>query len=242
MDAIREFGDPDDLIYKEDLVLLKYEDPWPATRPLPVGCAIVEGSSRRLLSTTTTKLVCSRKELENTGITGALFAGCVAFESNSSLSTAAADILARSHTLVLIHNRDMISQLIFCFPGIRLLVLHHDLRMHSEMEWPESHGRDPRIRKIMGDSPGGGADYLYICAEGLSNLATLCPQVGRGTTRGFFHHRIALVGCEVLMMYSVLHGANKETYRIKGNTFDKQHSYLLELPVQQKRKTARYGL
>lgn len=78
VEVVKEFGDPDLLVYEEDLVLFKLQQPWPSSRPLPKNCTIVDDGSQRTLSTSTKGLVSASNVLKTAGITGALFSGCVA--------------------------------------------------------------------------------------------------------------------------------------------------------------------
>lgn len=176
------FGDPDKLCKAENRVVLKLEKPWKGTvSSLPKGLSL---DVRRVCVTTTVDSF-----VENWGffvedgrkVAALLFAGCPSFESSLLLRTAASNVVSSSvvRTMVIVHNRDCVRNLLDWFRPLHVLVLHHDLRLQEENggKWEEIGGAGPQLQKLMGSTPALGTQNLFLSAETICGLLKDCVHL-----------------------------------------------------------------
>ncbi|CAN7947452.1 unnamed protein product [Ixodes hexagonus] len=175
MEEMTEFGDPDKLISEEDLVILKLDRP--CAQPLPDN--IIIDSAGQLVSMNQERFISCKKFLSNQHISAALFAGCSAFSSSKDFNKAAELILRNIHTLVVVHNRDLICDLYSKSMHMRTLVLFHNLRLQSEHDpsWKPSRGRQSQLVKLVGTMPALGMNSLLIDFIPMAQAVHHCPGV-----------------------------------------------------------------
>ncbi|CAN7995654.1 unnamed protein product [Ixodes hexagonus] len=177
MEKIAELADPDDVVDAEDLIVLKLDRPWSGPHPVPLGCILDVASQR--VTTNQKSFVANKDNLTKQRFSAALFAGCSAFASYAALFNAAAEVLKTAETLVVVHNRDLVMDFVAKFPGLRVLVLFHDLRLQTEMSHRlEVCGkRSPRLRQVRGTAPALGMDHLFMCPVTLISLLANCHML-----------------------------------------------------------------
>lgn len=177
MDKVAELASPDDVVDAQDLVVLKLDRPWSGPHAVPAGC-VLDSSSQRI-TTNQKSFVANKDNLTKQRFSAALFAGCSAFATYTALSNAAVEVLKKAETLVLVHNRDLVMDLVQRFPGLRLLVLMHDLRLQTEAKHrlDVCGKRSSRLRQVVGTAPALGMDHLFLCPVTLISLLANCDMV-----------------------------------------------------------------
>ncbi|XP_037580950.1 uncharacterized protein LOC119464167 isoform X2 [Dermacentor silvarum] len=175
-DDLGQFGDPDELADAEDLVMLKLERPLPAGRTVPKQFTL--SGDRSTLTMDYLGFVGNRSFLVKQCYPRALFAGCPGLKSAKGFLTTAQDVLCKTHTLVIVHNRDAVVDLTAWFPDVLALILFHNLNC-QRIEKAHVQGNRPisRLQRLCGTTPGIGADELYLGPFTLTNLFACCPEV-----------------------------------------------------------------
>lgn len=179
-DIIRDLGNPDKLCGFEDHVVLKLDKPWrqssTSADELPQGLSL-DADGLRITATADTFV-------ENVGllaerrVTAALFAGCASFVSCRSLGAAAREVLLDARTLVIVHNRDYVRDLVDWFRSVEVLVLHHDVRLQMpEEEWGDIGGAAPQLKRLIGSAPALGTHNLFLSAATICGLLGDCPYL-----------------------------------------------------------------
>lgn len=177
------FGeDPDKLCQAENHVVLKLEKPWKGTvSSLPEGLSL---DVRRVCVTTTVDCFVEHWGFfveDGRKVAALLFAGCPSFESSLSLRKAASSVVSSSdvRTMVIVHNRDSVRNLLDWFRPLHVLVLHHDLRLQEEGggKWEEIGGAGPQLQKLMGSTPALGTHNLFLSAETICGLLKDCVHL-----------------------------------------------------------------
>lgn len=79
-------------------------------------------------------------------------------------------------TLAIVHNRDLVMDLVTRFPSVSVLVLWHDLRLQSEPNERFSE-KSSSLTTLVGSTPGLGVDHLFICPITIASLLASCPWV-----------------------------------------------------------------
>uniref|UniRef100_A0A023GBG6 Uncharacterized protein n=1 Tax=Amblyomma triste TaxID=251400 RepID=A0A023GBG6_AMBTT len=180
IDTIRDLGDPDHICALEDHILVKLEKPW---KPVSEhGDGLPEGlnlhSNGLHITTTSASFVKNADFLADLRVTAALFAGCDSFNSCWPLGAAARGVLADVRTLVIVHNRDYVRDLICYFPSVEVLVLHHDLKLQMpEEEWGDIPGATPQLKRLIGSAPALGTHNLFLSAATICGLLGDCPYL-----------------------------------------------------------------
>lgn len=172
MDKLVELGDPDRLVGEEDLIVLKLDKPSASPHRFPKRCLL--DASCQLVTLNKETFVASRAFLGKQRFLSALFAGCEAFTSSNAYSSAARDILKHAKTLAIVHNRDLVMDLVTRFPSVSVLVLWHDLRLQSEPNERFSE-KSSSLTTLVGSTPGLGVDHLFICPITIASLLASCP-------------------------------------------------------------------
>ncbi|XP_029827689.2 uncharacterized protein LOC115312887 [Ixodes scapularis] len=177
MDKVAELANPDDVVDAQDLVVLKLDRPWSGPHAVPAGCVLDSCSQR--ITTNQKSFVANKDNLTKQRFSAALFAGCSAFATYTALSNAAVEVLKKAETLVLVHNRDLVMDLVQRFPGLRLLVLMHDLRLQTEAKHrlDVCGKRSSRLRQVVGTAPALGMDHLFLCPVTLISLLANCDML-----------------------------------------------------------------
>lgn len=184
MERVKEFGDPWALLLAEDHIVLKLENPWPVGVPLPDGYSMGDDGSR-LLVTNKDALVSATSSLRQTKVSGALFAGCAAFESSDSFEACAREVLKDAGEICIVHNRDTIYRLIRMFPNAKVLSLPHDLCFHAvDLDEPYRDRSAPlvpscELRQLEGSTGIGCASSLLLTEETVLEVIRTCPNVRR---------------------------------------------------------------
>ncbi|CAN7995655.1 unnamed protein product, partial [Ixodes hexagonus] len=191
MDKLRELGDPDQLVDEEDLIVLKLDKPWSSQRPFPKRCSLDD--SCQLVTLNRDAFLASRSFLSKQRILSALFAGCAAFASSNAYSATAKDVLKHAESLAIVHNRDLVNDLVARFPSVSVLVLWHDLRLQSEPE-PRFQLSDKlcRLTTLVGSTPALGVDHLFICPITIASLLANCMWLRE--VRAPMHEAIVMTG------------------------------------------------
>ncbi|XP_077492507.1 uncharacterized protein LOC144103724 [Amblyomma americanum] len=181
-DVIRELGDPDKLCGLEDHIVLKFTEPWQPSRmtasaELPTGLHFEDGGLRITATAESfvknCGIICQRR------VVAALFAGCAELRSCGPLACAARKVLSSAETLVIVHNRDYVVNLVDWFRSVEVLVLHHDLKRQALPEgWKMPEGPSlPQLKRLIGNTPGLGLGNLYMLPATIYALACGCPQL-----------------------------------------------------------------
>lgn len=176
MDVVTEFGDPNELSDGKEVILLRFHEPLSASVSLPEDCTF-NGNDRRVLRTTRNGIVVGRAALRSWGISGALFAGCEPLSSSQGLFHTVSDILRGVNTLVLVHNKVLVTDIVVRLPNVRVLVLYHDLGKEGEERTSRRPEPTSRLERLAGYSPGLGTDCLHLSPKTLCNLFCMCPEV-----------------------------------------------------------------
>lgn len=177
MERVAELVDPDDVVDATDLIVLKLDRPWSGSNPVPFGCTLDPMSQR--VTTNQKSFVANKDNLAKQRFSAALFAGCSAFASYAALSNAAAKVLKATETLVIVHNTDLVLDLVATFPGLRVLVLFHDLGLQTEIAHRLNvcGERSSRLRQLLGTAPALGLDHLLLCPVTLISLLANCDML-----------------------------------------------------------------
>ncbi|XP_075530344.1 uncharacterized protein LOC142563645 isoform X2 [Dermacentor variabilis] len=174
---IRQFGDPDDLVHSEGLVALKLESAW-TTGKHSAPSGIVLNEDKRRVTMSPQDLVTNSDLVGSLQVGAALFAGCQEFNESSPVLEAAQKALKNVPTLVIVHNRNLASDLAAWFPAATTLVLYHDLKLQNDKEFrmqglvSQSH-----LECLLGTTPAMGADHLLIMPVTFVNLLFNCPKL-----------------------------------------------------------------
>uniref|UniRef100_A0A1E1XEF6 Putative beta-tubulin folding cofactor e n=1 Tax=Amblyomma aureolatum TaxID=187763 RepID=A0A1E1XEF6_9ACAR len=184
MERMKKYGDPHDLLCAEDRIVLKLETPWPRDTPLPEGCSPAdEGGSLMVMNQRT--LASARSALRGARVSGALFAGCEAFDSSDLFERAAREVLKFAEEICIVHNRDKVYKLIRMFPRAKVLALLHDFAAHAvEMDEPFRDLSTPlvescELRELLGSVEGFGDCCLMLTEATVRAILRTCPLLRR---------------------------------------------------------------
>ncbi|XP_077489037.1 uncharacterized protein LOC144099534 [Amblyomma americanum] len=196
METMKKYGDLHTLLMAEDHIVLKLEAPWPQDSPLPEGC-LLGNKCGSLLVMDHRALVSARSTLRSAGISGALFAGCVPFNSSELFESAAREVLKATEEICIVHNGNTICKLIRMFPQAKVLALPHDFVPHAvEREEPLRDHLAPlvdtcQLRELLGSIEGLSNGYLLFTQETVRAVLRTCPLVRRidshGVLEAFLH-------------------------------------------------------
>ncbi|KAL1419569.1 hypothetical protein MTO96_025307 [Rhipicephalus appendiculatus] len=178
LEAMKELGDPDEVVNNEDLIVLKLKQACTNKRILPEDIAL-SGDARRL-SMSQQAFVSRRAFLGNLRYSAALFAGCGEFLSSKAFFETAKYVLKNVRTLVIVHNRNSIFNLVTWFPTVTTIVLYHNLRLHAETGVITSALPLSRMEELLGTMPALGLDRLFMSTDTLQSLFQQVPQAGHG--------------------------------------------------------------
>lgn len=177
MSTILQFGDPDHLAHSESLVALKLGSAW-TTGKYSVPSGIFLNEDNRRLTMSPQYFVRNSNLLGSLQVRAALFAGCKEFTESSPVLEAAKKALKNVPTLVIVHNRNLVSDLAAWFPAVTTLVLYHDLKLQNDKEF-RTQGLDNHfhLERLLGTTPAMGADHLLIMPVTSVNLLFNCPKL-----------------------------------------------------------------
>ncbi|XP_050048584.2 uncharacterized protein [Dermacentor andersoni] len=176
MRAVGEMGDPDELANSEGLVMLKLEKPLPSGRTIPQQ--LTADASRSVLTTDQEGLTGCRSFLIKQCYSTVLFAGLPALKSTKGFLAAAKDIVGKAQELIIVHNRDLVADLMSWFSKVTRLILYHDLMLQMESS---SHVREmahtSHLCQVWGTTPALGTEELFLCPLTLTTLVANCPML-----------------------------------------------------------------
>ncbi|XP_037580188.1 uncharacterized protein LOC119463410 [Dermacentor silvarum] len=176
MRAVREMGDPDELANSESLVLLKLEKPLPSDRAIPQQ--LTANASRSVLTTDQEGLAGCRSFLNKQCYSTVLFAGLPSLRSTKSFLAAAKDIVGKAQELIIVHNRDLVADLMSWFSKVTRLILYHDLMLQMESsDHVREMARASRLCQLWGTTPAVGTEGLFLCPLTLTTLVANCPTL-----------------------------------------------------------------
>ncbi|KAH9360351.1 hypothetical protein HPB48_003546 [Haemaphysalis longicornis] len=175
MEALRALEDPDKLVSEEDLIILAMKDTWQMPRRLPAGLRPnLEG---HFLSMNQKSMVTNRALLGKNNVATAVFAGCGSFETSRHLCTAAQHVLEGAETLIVVHNKDLVWDLVGWFPTVKTLWLLHNVRLQVDDELrPLPPTRESGLEELLGDTPGAGSTSLHMNLNAIAALLARCPK------------------------------------------------------------------
>lgn len=178
MEALRALEDPDKLVSEEDLIILAMKDTWQMPRRLPAGLRPnLEG---HFLSMNQKSMVTNRALLGKNNVATAVFAGCGSFETSRHLCTAAQHVLEGAETLIVVHNKDLVWDLVGWFPTVKTLWLLHNVRLQVDDELrPLPPTRESGLEELLGDTPGAGSTSLHMNLNAIAALLARCPKLRR---------------------------------------------------------------
>ncbi|XP_075554781.1 uncharacterized protein LOC142587559 isoform X3 [Dermacentor variabilis] len=173
---IEELGDPHELTNSEDLIVLKLQEASTNKRLLPEDVEL--SSDSRRFSMSQRGFVTYRAFLGNLRYSAALFAGCQEFPSSKEFLATAKYVLKNVRSLVLVHNRNKIRDLVTWFPTVTSVVLYHNLRL----EWEsgtivQGSCTTSRMEQLLGNILIIGSDILLFNQETLTSLLYKCPKI-----------------------------------------------------------------
>lgn len=174
--AIRELGDPEELVNREDLIVLKLEEAWTNGRLLPEEIELSDDEAR--LSMSQQSFVAYREFVGNLRCSAAAFAGCRQFWSLKAFLETAKYVLKSVRSLVLVHNRDDVIDIVTWFPTVTTVVLYHNMRADYE-SWlaPNAVTASSRLEQLLGTTPALGLDHLDLQKATLYSLLNKCPKL-----------------------------------------------------------------
>ncbi|XP_077548957.1 uncharacterized protein LOC144162339 [Haemaphysalis longicornis] len=139
--TIREMGDIDEFVNAEDVIVLKVDTPLPAKCRIPSQLAV--DADRTRLTTNCKGLTGCLRFLARYRYPSVLLAGLPKLASAPSFLAAAREVLCGTQTLIIVHNRDHILDLVGWFP-CPTLMLYHDLitHQHKELDGKDTSSKD----------------------------------------------------------------------------------------------------
>ncbi|KAL1419573.1 hypothetical protein MTO96_025311 [Rhipicephalus appendiculatus] len=175
--AIEELGDPDELANYEDLIVLKLEPAFTNKWTLPDDIKLSDDARR--LSMDQRSFIAHRALLGNLRYSAGLFAGCREFSSLRPLLETAKYVLKNVRSLILVHNRNPIVDLVTWFPTVNTVVLYHDLHWDFDNDLVIDDGPTTpcRIEQLLGNSPAMGSENLNLRTATLVNLLKRSPKL-----------------------------------------------------------------
>lgn len=178
-EALSEFGGADELASAVGLVVLKLERPLRAKQTVPRQLTLDSDGSR--LTTNHEGFAACRSFLAKHCFPTVLLAGCPELASTKAFLDAARDVLyGGTHTLIIVHNRDRLLDLITWFPSISVLVLYHDLKLQIEKKEHIDEMREAsRLERLYGTAPALGSGELFLCPLTLTVLMANCPMLSQ---------------------------------------------------------------
>ncbi|KAK8762929.1 hypothetical protein V5799_034466 [Amblyomma americanum] len=154
------------------------EKPLPAGRPLPKQLILDTGRSK--ITTDHRGLIKHRSFLVKQNFPSALLAGCPGLKSAKGFLSTVQDVLTKTHTLVIVHNRNHIVDLTAWFPTVRALILYHNLNVQLiEKAYVQVKRPSSCLERLCGTTPGMGADELSLGPFTLTTLFACCPELSQ---------------------------------------------------------------
>ncbi|KAH7940796.1 hypothetical protein HPB49_005830 [Dermacentor silvarum] len=173
---MEELGDPHELTDREDFIVLKLQEARTSKRLLPEDIEL--NSDSRRFSMSQRGFVTHRAFLGNLRYPAALFAGCREFSSSKEFLETAKYVLKNARSLVIVHNRNSILDLVTWFPAVTTVVLYHNLRLEWEIGAILLGSRNTsRMEKLLGTTPILGLDTLLFNKWILTSLLHKCPKL-----------------------------------------------------------------
>ncbi|XP_064490408.1 uncharacterized protein LOC135401766 [Ornithodoros turicata] len=174
--SITGYDDPEleDLIDKQDIVILQPKDGWIAPYPVPDEW----NWNGKTLDLSRETFSSSSDILKTFDFPTATFAGCPSLEAKSSRDfTNAVKTVCKGCTKVtVVHNRDLVVTLLNTFRCVVELVLPHNLRLQNpltETKLTSNHS----LKVLKGDMCGIGSNHLLMDQATILSLINQCPQL-----------------------------------------------------------------
>ncbi|XP_037524937.1 uncharacterized protein LOC119401977 isoform X2 [Rhipicephalus sanguineus] len=177
MAAVQEFGDPEELVHCEHCVTLKLESAW-ATEKHSLPDEFTLSEDKKTVTMKPEDMVTNSDLLGSVGVAAALFAGCDELTESNPVLKAAQEALKNVTTIVVVHNRNLVSDLITWFPAVTTIVLYHDLKLQHDKDYiMQGLVKHSHLERLLGTTPALGADYLLIMPLTSVNLHFNCPKL-----------------------------------------------------------------
>ncbi|XP_075721630.1 uncharacterized protein LOC142764968 [Rhipicephalus microplus] len=175
LEVIEELGVADELVNMEHQVILKVKQGCANKRLLPKDISL-SGDAKRL-SMSEQAFVSNRSFLENMRYSAALFAGCSEFSSSDAFLETTKHVLKNVRSLVLLHNRNKVFNLVTWFAKAHTIVLYHNLRYHADTGVAYNTLPFSRLEQLLGTMPALGLDHLCLSSDTLQSLFRKCPKL-----------------------------------------------------------------
>ncbi|KAH8029276.1 hypothetical protein HPB51_024701 [Rhipicephalus microplus] len=175
LEVIEELGVADELVNMEHHVILKVKQGCANKRLLPKDISL-SGDAKRL-SMSEQAFVSNQSFLENMRYSAALFAGCSEFSSSDAFLETAKHVLKNVRSLVLLHNRNKVFNLVTWFAKAHTIVLYHNLRYHADTGVAYNTLPFSRLEQLLGTMPALGLDHLCLSSDTLQSLFRKCPKL-----------------------------------------------------------------
>uniref|UniRef100_A0A131YXE0 Uncharacterized protein n=1 Tax=Rhipicephalus appendiculatus TaxID=34631 RepID=A0A131YXE0_RHIAP len=176
IEAIEKMGDPYVLANSEDLVVLKLDKPLPGGRSIPQQ--LTADSSRTVLTTCQDGFISCRSFLVKHSYSTVLFSGLPELKSTKGLLVAARDVVLKAQELIIVHNRDLMADLVSWFSKLTRLILYHDLTLQSDSsDEVMVLAHMSHLRQVWGTTPAVGTEELFLCPQTLAMLLANCPSL-----------------------------------------------------------------
>lgn len=159
--------------YGRDLVILHCDETVNLPAPLHPGWTFEESTGA--LQMNIEAFVASEEMLQKLLIHGGVFISCPPFMSSQELAVAAAHVAINWDMVAIFHNRDPLSDLLDLFPGVKEILLPHNLNLLSR-EKTSSTLRLSRLRKLCGSCIGKSGCMVFSRKTSLE-LVLRCPQM-----------------------------------------------------------------
>lgn len=176
--VLHEMGDPDELAEAQDLIVLQLDEALPAKCRVPQKLKL--DTAARTLTTNRGGFSGCRGFLRKHCFPVVVFAGLPDLTSNESFLDAAREVLWQTRTLIIVHNRNRITDLGGWFPTVEILFLPHDLKMQLEEQTRlQEVDMSPNLMEVYGTTPAVGCDKLTTSAMTLVILLCNCPLLSQ---------------------------------------------------------------
>ncbi|KAL3195668.1 hypothetical protein MRX96_001795 [Rhipicephalus microplus] len=174
LEVIEELGVADELVNMEHHVILKVKQGCANKRLLPKDISL-SGDAKRL-SMSEQAFVSNRSFLENMRYSAALFAGCSEFSSSDAFLETAKHVLKNVRSLVLLHNRNKVFDLVTWFAKAHTIVLYHNLRYHADTGVAYNTLPFSRLEQLLGNYASFGIGPLVLELRYSTELVQEVPQ------------------------------------------------------------------
>ncbi|XP_064490418.1 uncharacterized protein LOC135401771 [Ornithodoros turicata] len=174
--SITSYADPEleDLIEKQDIVILQPKDGWVAPDPIP-GEWSWNGKTLGLTRETFSLSSDLLRTLEFPTVT---FAGCPSLEAKSSrdFANAVKKVCKGCTKVTIVHNKDLVTTLLHTFQSVVELVLPHNMRLQSFLS-EDKLASNHSVKLLKGDMCGIGGNHLLLDEPTVLGIVSKCQQL-----------------------------------------------------------------